>query len=193
MVKSTSKRPLVRIALLAATLLVGWACSTDPLAPPPAPVTPPAPAAREVGDFNTRSNTTVTTAVNTLRLMHCSAQPHVVASQVIGPRGGSINFGAHRLYIPSGALTANTLITAEAVSDSVNSVHFEPHGLTFLRKARLRLDYSNCKPILPGIRHRVVYTNDFLQLLENVLSADYPEYEYTDGEISHFSRYAVAW
>ena len=79
-------------------------------------------------------------------LLGCTPLPYARTEQTVGPAGGTILVGPHRLVIPAGALAAPVLITAEAPADSVNSVRLLPHGLTFApgKPARLTLSYANC-------------------------------------------------
>jgi hypothetical protein len=55
-------------------------------------------------------------------LLTCTPLPPTRTQQTVGPAGGTIAVGPHRLEIPAGALTAPVLITAQALGDSVNSV-----------------------------------------------------------------------
>ncbi|HET8625388.1 MAG TPA: hypothetical protein VFM14_17645, partial [Gemmatimonadales bacterium] len=79
-------------------------------------------------------------------LLTCTPLPEARTEQTVGPAGGTILVGPHRLVIPAAALTSPVLITAEAPSDSVNSVRLLPHGLTFApgKPAKLTLSYANC-------------------------------------------------
>jgi hypothetical protein len=124
-------------------------------------------------------------------LLTCEAQPYVVSQKTIGPEGGSLTIGRHRLDIPRNALASKVRITGEQVSGSVNSVRLSPEGLRFSKPARLTLDYRNCAAV--RVLKRVVYTNELLKILELPRSEDYPKYEYVTGAIDHFSRYAVAY
>jgi hypothetical protein len=124
-------------------------------------------------------------------LLLCEPQEYVSASKTIGPQGGSLRFGRHRLEIPRGALTSRVTIKAEQVTGLVNSVRLSPEGLQFARPARLTLEYRNCAAT--GLPKRVAYTDELLRILEMPSSEDYPKYEYVTGEIDHFSRYAVAY
>jgi hypothetical protein len=124
-------------------------------------------------------------------LLLCEPQEYVSASKRVGPEGGSLRFGRHRLEIPRGALTSRVTITAEQVTGATNSVRLSPEGLQFARPARLTLEYRNCAAT--GLPKRVAYTDELLRILELPSSEDYPKYDYVTGEIDHFSRYAVAY
>jgi hypothetical protein len=124
-------------------------------------------------------------------LVLCEPQQYVSATKRIGPEGGSVRFGKHRLEIPRGALTSRVTIRAEQVTGFVNSVRLSPEGLRFAKPARLTLEYDNCAST--QLSKRVAYTDELLRVLEMPVSEDYPKYEYVTGEIDHFSRYAVAY
>lgn len=123
----------------------------------------------------------------------CKALHAESESEDIGPRGGVLEVGPHRLVVPPGALLLRTRITGRIVADSVNSIQFFPEGLHFLVAARLQLSYKNCKKLQLRTA-RVVYTSDDLErLLELIPSEDRRSTNTVVGFISHFSRYAVAY
>jgi hypothetical protein len=163
---------------LVLVLTLGLGCTTDVSAPTEVPV------AASRGQLGTISPIAP-------ELLTCKAQSYVVAEKIIGPRGGSLRIGRHRLEIPRGALASKVRITGEQVSGSVNSVRLSPEGLRFAKPARLTLSYDNCASV--RLLKRVAYTSELLRILEVPPSEDYPEYEYVTGAIDHFSRYAVAY
>jgi len=163
---------------LVLVLALGLGCTTDVSAPTEVPV------AASRGQLGTISQIAP-------ELLTCKAQSYVVAEKIIGPRGGSLRIGRHRLEIPRGALASKVRITGEQVSGSVNSVRLSPEGLHFAKPARLTLSYDNCASV--RLLKRVAYTSELLRILEVPPSEDYPEYEYVTGAIDHFSRYAVAY
>jgi hypothetical protein len=126
-------------------------------------------------------------------LLACNPQPYAITQQVVGPEGGTIRVGGHSLVIPSGALASPVLITAEAPSDYVASVRFQPEGLHFARKALLTLDYSSCPAGRLRLLKRIAYTDDYLNILSYLLSWDNLLLMRVSGSLEHFSRYAVAW
>jgi hypothetical protein len=126
-------------------------------------------------------------------LLSCRPQPYASTSEVIGWAGGTIRVGGHRLVIPAGALHHPVLITAEAPSDNVASVRFQPEGLHFDRPATLTLDYSACPAGRLQILKRVAYTSDGLDILSLLLSRDNLLTMKVSADLEHFSRYAVAW
>jgi len=136
-----------------------------------------------------------TTGLPGTGLLACRIEPYAITKKTIGPAGGQIQVGRHVLVIPAGALSAPTLITAEAPSDPVASVRFSPEGLHFKEgsPARLTLDYSNCPLGRLQILKRIAYTTEQLNILSYLLSRDNLLFQRVSGDVEHFSRYAVAW
>jgi hypothetical protein len=130
-------------------------------------------------------------ALKTVHLLTCSPQPYAQTTAVVGPSGGTIVVGAHKLTIPAGALSSPVTITAEQMRGTVNSVRLQPAGLRFAKPATLTLSYSNC--LLPPLSRRVVYTDEQLRILELIPSLDLRLSRSVNGSILHFSRYAVAY
>lgn len=130
--------------------------------------------------------------VNAL-LLSCKPLSYSTTTATIGPEGGTLRFGPHALVVPPAALAAPVTITAEVISDNVNSVRFSPEGLQFARSAALTLSYSNCSGvgILPP--KQVAYTSELLSILELLQSTDFPVSQRVTGKLTHFSRYAVAY
>ena len=127
------------------------------------------------------------------KLLKCTPQAHVLVGQMIGPSGGEIRVGKHRLEIPSHALTRNVYITMEMGLDSTNSVQFQPEGLVFARPAKLTLDYGNCSGIGSLLPLRVAYTTNLLQIIQYLISIDNKSGHKVSAQLQHFSRYAVAY
>jgi hypothetical protein len=126
-------------------------------------------------------------------LLVCKPLEYEAAAAIIGPEGGEIRFGEHRLTIPAGALSTRTVITAEAPTSLMVTVDFSPHGLQFQKDVVLRLDYSHCtQPLLP-FAFRVVYLDDLLRILEAPPSEDYRDSKWIHSWLRHFSKYAVAY
>lgn len=120
----------------------------------------------------------------------CEPQDYEADSKIIGPEGGTINIGRHRLVIPRGALTEPTVITGEEPTSLLIEVELSPHGLQFETPAKLELDYSHC--YLPSdYGYRVAYINNGDHILEWPVSFD--KGGEVEAWISHFSKYAVAY
>lgn len=126
-------------------------------------------------------------------LMSCQSLPAQQVERVIGPAGGTIQIGPHRLSIPSNALSAPTVISAELPSDPVSSVRFGPAGLQFAQPATLTLSYAHCNGLGLLLPKRIAYTTDLLAIITYLLSTDDPLARKVSAPLDHFSRYAVAW
>lgn len=126
-------------------------------------------------------------------LLSCSPLPYDSTTETIGPDGGVLQVGPHRLFIPAGALTDTVTITAVAPSDTVNRVQLQPEGLQFSRPAWLNMSYANCSLLGQLLPKRVAYTTDALVILEYLLSFDNFFTQRVTGRVNHFSNYAIAW
>lgn len=126
-------------------------------------------------------------------LMKCSPLPADSVTETVGPDGGVLRVGPHSLVIPPGALDQPVEITALAPTDTVNRVHFEPHGLEFDRPVYVTLSYANCRGVGTFLPKQVAYTTDALEILELLASFDNLFLRRVTGRTTHFSDYAVAW
>lgn len=136
---------------------------------------------------------TLSKTVESLTLLRCDPLPSATTSKWMGPDGGTVNVGPHRLSIPEGALGEWVKITATAPSDTVNHVHFEPEGLVFKKYASLTMSYANCDVLSSLLPKQIVYTTDDLVILEVLKSLDLPLDQTVTGRLKHFSEYAMAW
>lgn len=154
--------------------LLSLACAPDtPLAPDPAahsrrPLTPAASANRDVAQ--------------------CTPREWARAGATIGPRGGMIEAGGTRLYVPPGALREEITITATVPAGEFSAVHFEPHGLEFRKAPLLALDAAGCDLEYAA---EVVYIRNG-QIEERIAAAYVPRYRTVVVPITHFSIYAIA-
>ena len=126
-------------------------------------------------------------------LLRCAPLPSDSVTQTIGPDGGTLYVGAHRLSVPAGALSEPVTITAVAPTDTVNQVRFQPEGLTFLRPTSLTMSYANCNILGSLVPKRIAYTSDALVILEYLASLDNLLSRTVTGQVQHFSTYAIAW
>jgi len=182
MIRSRRVLGLLSLLLLAATGLTSCTAGDTPTSPASAAVTDSQPGLQLP---------ILTPLLN--GLLACNRQEYGVTSKWIGPEGGTIRVNDHVLVIPQGALSSNTLITAEAPSDYVASVRFQPEGLRFAKRATLTLDYSDCPLGRLQLLKRVAYTTDDLDILSFLLSRDNLLLMRVSADLDHFSRYAVAW
>jgi hypothetical protein len=144
-----------------------------------------------VGTVNDLTGTVVGTLGSVTDLLLCSPQPYTATTQTIGPKGGEILVGTHRLMIPEGALSQKTKITAEQMRGKTNSIRFSPEGLRFQKPAQLTMTYKNCAVVL--LQKKIVFTTEKLKILEVLTSLDLFKKKTVSAPIDHFSRYALAY
>jgi hypothetical protein len=126
-------------------------------------------------------------------LLMCEPKPYEAETAIIGPEGGEIAFGPHKIKIPKGALSEPTVVTAEALSSLIVSAEFSPHGVVFARKVELELSYKGC--VLPTDFRKLlaVYLDDDDNILEYPVALDFRRGDKVIARIDHFSKYAVAY
>jgi hypothetical protein len=125
-------------------------------------------------------------------LLACTPMDSDSSTVAIGPAGGTIDVGPHRLIVPAGALDSTVSITAIVSSDTINRVTLLPSGLTFSSPASLQLSYANCG--LGGlILPRVAYIDESFNILDILLSINNFSTQQLSAPLHHFSDYAVAW
>lgn len=149
------------------------------------PVSPPAPpSAVQANLLGTLGG-----VVNTL--LPCTPLPAATTIQTIGPAGGTIVVGPHKLVIPTGALSSPVTITASIKSERVNRIHFEPDGLQFAKQATLTMSYANCGLLSALTPHVIVHVSPDLKILQQLLSLDNLLNRTVSAKLAHFSDYAV--
>ena len=125
-------------------------------------------------------------------LVLCVPRPYDAQVRIIGPEGGTLVVGKHRLTIPPGAIDRPVVITVESPASFEVSLEFRPHGLQFNKRPTLTIDYTHClRPV--WLHERVAYLGDANQILEWPESHDRTTHGEVDARIDHFSRYAVAF
>ena len=125
-------------------------------------------------------------------LMQCQQQSYTGSATVIGPGGGALSFGPHRIKFPPGALSNNVVVSGELHVANHVLVELSPRGLRMSAPAILELAYGFCQSGGSGLE--VAYVDDNL----NVISyPDAPPGGTPSGEVWaelwHFSKYAVAY
>jgi hypothetical protein len=178
---------LISMMFLGLLMVAGTSCTTDNATGPTEPALTP-----EMGLFDNGG----LLGTGLLKgLLYCSPLPNSSTSKSITTAGGTINMGPHSIYFPPGAVSRTTTITAQVVSDSVNSVRLLPEGLKFNRgrPAVLTLSYSNCSLLTRLLPKKIVYTSERLNILEVLLSLDNIFTRKVSAPLDHFSRYAVAY
>src|SRR5262249_53783349 len=106
-------------------------------------------------------------------LLNCSPLPYSSSSATIGPEGGVLNVGPHKLVVAPNALSRPVTITGEVVPGTVNSVRFSPEGLHFNGTGTtLTMSYSNCSGLGMLLPKKVAYTSELLSILQILSSVD---------------------
>jgi hypothetical protein len=131
-----------------------------------------------------------------IELLRCEPLEFAADAEVIGPNGGQLQIGPHRLLIPKGALDHEQLIASQAPTSALVEVHFDPHGLQFAKSAQLTLNYDHCmRP--DKYTYRIVYAEDAQGLVTHILefppSKDDKTLKEVEADINHFSRYMIAY
>ena len=128
-----------------------------------------------------------------VELLRCAPLEYAGDAEVIGPNGGELKVGPHKIVIPKGALASEQLIVAEAPMGSLVRVNLGPHGLRFSVSSQLTLSYAHCmRP--DTYTYRIVYVDDSGKtILEFPPSADDKTLKAVNAGIDHFSSYMVAY
>lgn len=131
-----------------------------------------------------------------LSFMMCEPDEYEGEAKIIGPEGGELRFGPHKLRIPKNALKERKVITAEAPSSLTVEAQLGPHGLQFDPRypAELELSYNSCAGLpatLPS--KKIVYVDDLYHILEVTWSEDKKDQGLVKANLFHFSGYVVAW
>ena len=144
-------------------------------------------------DPRTASQRTAATAsAKSFATAVCADRKVASYSAVIGPGGGTLEFGDNRLIVPGGALRDTVTISATVLDATSSRVELQPHGLQFAKPAGLMLGTTTCTLSNPDYPV-VVYLSPTGEILE-VLQAVYdPHWHTLATPIDHFSGYAIAF
>jgi hypothetical protein len=168
--------------LLAASLITAGSCTGDMLT---APVAASARATRQEDTPGSRLMTMMLSG--TLTPTNCTPRVSSYGQALIGPAGGTLWIGTHRLIVPPGALTEKVEISGTVPEGKPFEIDLQPHGLEFVKAAGLILDASSCTEV-PAI----VYLID-QYTVSPPISPIYSNWWRTIAcPIWHFSGYAVA-
>ena len=178
---------ILALALAAVTLT---SCADDRA--PTEPVAPAiAPDPSILGDLIGGVTGTVDGLVDQLGLVSCEVRNTHTASAEIGPMGGVLWIGPHRLVVPPYALRERVRISAVAPKGQYVQIQFEPEGLEFRKPTLLSMSYSECSLLSP-LRLRIVYVNDRLEILEVLPTLTSILTRTANAPVDHFSRYMLA-
>lgn len=179
------------LRLMASALLVAFAFVLTSCVESTAPVPPPTELVDQGDDAQLLG--VLSPITRRLGLMTCRPLPYARTSAVIGPRGGTIRVGPHKLEIPRGALDSAVRITAIAPSERINHVVLLPHGLEFDRSVELTMSYANCDAVGSLLPKRIVYTTPRLHILDILETVDDLRRRELSTDLDHFSDYILAW
>jgi len=122
----------------------------------------------------------------------CEPKQYTGDVKIIGPEGGNLSVGPHKLIIPPGALKRRVVITGEVPLTDKVEIRLSPHGLKFAKSVTLELNYKHClRPT--SFPYTVAYIDDSYRVLEWPSSYDAKREGEVSAGIEHFSGYAVAY
>jgi hypothetical protein len=124
-------------------------------------------------------------------LLYCDPLQYAADTRIIGPEGGDMSIGPHKLSIPKGALTKPTVITGEMPVSLTVGVQLSQHGLVFQKDVKLTLSYKHCIRA-KTFTEQVVYVDSNLRILERPKSANRSNDGIVEAIIRHFSGYMVS-
>ena len=183
-------RRFASILALALATVTLTSCADDaaPTAPP-APQIAPDPSL--LGDLLGGVTGTVGGLVDQLGFVSWNVQTTHTGSAEIGPMGGVVWVGPHRLFVPPYALHEKVRITAVAPKGQYVQIQFQPEGLQFRKPTLLSMSYSECSLLSP-LRLKIVYVNDRLEILEVLPTLTSLLTRTANAPVDHFSRYMLA-
>lgn len=125
-------------------------------------------------------------------LLRCAPLPVDSATRIVGPAGGTLQVGPHRLLVPPGALTGDVAITGVTRPEAVRRIDLRPEGLVFDAPASLTMSYDGCG-LVGFLPLRIAYVSAELSILEYLMSVTDGSAREVTASLNHFSNYAVAW
>lgn len=171
-----------RFTALALVVSIAACGSTDTTAPP---LRATAGASRDLHDGRMVPGS-MGNAESSGQPVACTVPAALTGSALIGPSGGELDVGPHRLIIPPGALTAVTLVSGTVPAGSTIRIDFEPEGLQFKKPAGLILDASSCAGV-----PNVVYLNEDGGIEEHIEAIFSNWWHTIAAPIDHFSGYML--
>ena len=193
-----------RIGLVAASLALFSACSSEPIS---APARVSAPTAAPNADLLGGLVGGVVNTLNSLTLVSGLQRTSpllvpITVTKTIGSAGGTLSIPSAgvTVTVPSGALSSNTVITMTARAGSLVAYDFAPHGITFAKPLVFTQKLSGTTASLLNAGNiQLAYYADPSQL--NLLGGLVSEllggnvnlltWTYT-GNIHHFSGYMMS-
>ena len=128
----------------------------------------------------------------------------VTVSVVIGKDGGALSIpeAGFRLFVPAGAVSADTRFTVTALKGSLVAYEFGPHGISFGNALSARQDLSvtqwrpQLRPLVAGYfaEKSALDASSATALLSELIDGSInPLSKHFSFRIEHFSGYVVAW
>ena len=119
--------------------------------------------------------------------LNCTPKNEATGSALIGPEGGVLRIGTHRLIVPAGALTSKVTISGTVPAGRPFEIDLQPHGLKFRKAAGLILDASSCVDV-----PTIVYIVDQYNLGPPIAAFYSNWWKAIACPIWHFSGYMIA-
>jgi hypothetical protein len=169
---------------IGATLLLGLAaaCAGD------AATGPVASAPEANATYYPGSRRTEAASTGTFVPLNCTPRLSSEGSALIGPAGGVLRIGTHRLIVPAGALTEQVQISGTVPAGQPFQIDLQPHGLQFRKAAGLILSTASCTEV-----PTIVYLIDQHATSEPIPAFYSNWWKAIACPIWHFSGYAVAF
>lgn len=120
--------------------------------------------------------------------LNCSPRFESRGSAWIGPAGGILRIGNHRLIVPAGALTRKVFISGTVPQGKPFQIDLQPHGLQFRKAAGLILDASSCVDV-----PTIVYLIDQVTVSDPIPAVYSNWWKAIACPIWHFSGYSIAF
>ncbi len=95
-------------------------------------------------------------------LVQCQLKSYKGGARVIGPGGGVVTIGPHKITIPPGALRISLVVYGEVHVANHVVVELSPHGLQMSAPAILELAYGTCQS---GNGLEVAYVDNNLDVI----------------------------
>jgi hypothetical protein len=169
---------------IAAVLFAAVSCSGDTAT---APVMQ-APAANANSGYYPGRHRTADALAGKFTPINCVPRVSAQGSALIGPSGGTLFIGRHRLIVPPGALQSKVLISGTVPEGKPFEIDLQPHGLQFKKAAGLILDAPSCIDV-----PTIVYLIDQYTQSPPIPAIYSNWWHMIACPIWHFSGYAIAF
>jgi hypothetical protein len=168
--------------VLAMGITVGACAGDGPTTP-----TPVAPSANHSYGWYPGSRLPTDLVFGKFTPLNCTPRVTYQGSAVIGPEGGVLQVGPHRLIVPAGALTGKVLISGTVPEGRDFEIDLQPHGLQFKKAAGLILDTSSCTDV-----PTIIYVVDQIEVGDLIPATYSTWWRAFACPIWHFSGYMIA-